>query len=120
MAMDNVRNNILIVAGLITLGVCLLADQIGIGSHSNLFGYKQIAGTAIGAVLFSIGLINMATEGVGDNLLIAVGLVVLAGFVLADPVGIGAASTVFGYKQIGGTVVGAILLAVGLANKLKD
>jgi len=118
--MDNVRSNILIVAGLVVVGLSLLADQIGIGSHSNLFGYKQIAGTAIGAVLFSIGLINMATEGVGDSLLIVVGLIMLVVFVLADPVGLGAASTVFGYKQVGGTIVGAILLAVGLANKLKD
>lgn len=120
MAMDSVRNNILIVAGLVILGFCLLADQIGVGAHADVFGYKQIAGTAIGAVLFSVGLINLATEGVGDSILIVAGLVVLGVFVLADPIGLGAASAVFGYKQIGGTVIGSILLAVGLANKLKD
>jgi hypothetical protein len=120
MGSENVKNSILIVAGLVVIGLSLLADQIGVGAASEVFGYKQIGGTVIGAVLLAVGLINMAIGDVGDSILIIAGAVILGLSLLADQFGFGAASTVFGYKQIGGTVLGAILLAVGLAKKLKD
>jgi len=120
MGTKNVRNSILIVAGLVIIGLSIMADQIGLGAASTGFGYKQIGGTVVGAVLLAVGLIKMPIGDVGDNILIVAACVVIGLFLLADQFGLGAASTGFGYKQIGGTVIGAILLAGGLAKKLKD
>ena len=47
---------IVIGVGIVILLVSLLADVIGIGKYPG-FGYKQAIGTAIGIVIFIIGLI---------------------------------------------------------------
>lgn len=46
-----------ILVGIIALVICLLADIIGIGGQSDVFGYKQIIGIAAGAVAFIVGMI---------------------------------------------------------------
>jgi hypothetical protein len=50
--------------------------------------------------------------------LLVVGVIVLLLSLVADPIGIGG-SPGFGYYQIGGTVVGAIVTVVGLVLTLK-
>jgi len=50
--------------------------------------------------------------------LLVVGIIVLLLSLVADPIGIGG-SPGFGYYQIGGTIVGAILTVVGLVLTLK-
>lgn len=44
---------------------------------------------------------------------LAVGLVLLLGSALADIMGVGANPLVFGYKQLAGSVVGAVLAIIG-------
>jgi len=44
---------------------------------------------------------------------LAVGLVLLLGSALADIMGVGANPLVFGYKQLAGSAVGAILVIIG-------
>jgi hypothetical protein len=44
---------------------------------------------------------------------LAIGLVILLGSALADVVGVGATPLVFGYEQLAGSAVGAILVIVG-------
>ncbi len=44
---------------------------------------------------------------------LAVGLVLLLGSALADIMGVGANPLVFGYKQLAGSVVGAVLVIIG-------
>jgi hypothetical protein len=46
-------------------------------------------------------------------LLVLVGGAVLVVSLLADPIGLGSSDGAFGWKQVTGTVVGAIVLAVG-------
>jgi hypothetical protein len=46
-------------------------------------------------------------------LLVLVGGAVLVVSLLADPIGLGSSGGAFGWKQATGTVVGAIVLAVG-------
>ena len=50
--------------------------------------------------------------------LLVVGIIVLLLSLVADPIGIGG-SPGFGYYQIGGTIVGAILTVVGLVLTVK-
>jgi hypothetical protein len=50
--------------------------------------------------------------------LLVVGIIVLLLSLVADPIGIGG-SPGFGYYQIGGTIVGAIVTVVGLVLTLK-
>jgi hypothetical protein len=51
-------------------------------------------------------------KGLGAVVL-AIGLVLLLGSALADVVGVGATPLVFGYRQLAGSAVGAILVTVG-------
>ena len=44
---------------------------------------------------------------------LAVGLVLLLGSALADIMGVGATPLVFGYKQLAGAAVGAVLAIIG-------
>jgi len=44
---------------------------------------------------------------------LAVGLVLLLGSALADIMGVGATPLVFGYKQLAGVAVGAVLAIIG-------
>jgi hypothetical protein len=44
---------------------------------------------------------------------LAVGLALLLGSALADIMGVGANPLVFGYKQLAGSVVGAVLVIIG-------
>jgi hypothetical protein len=46
-----------ILVGVIVLIISFLADVVGIGGQSNVFGYKQIIGIAVGAVAVMAGLI---------------------------------------------------------------
>ena len=46
-------------------------------------------------------------------LLVLVGGAVVVLSLLADPIGLGSGDSAFGWKQVTGTVVGAIVLAVG-------
>jgi hypothetical protein len=46
--------------------------------------------------------------------LIVVGIVVLLGSLMADIIGLGAEPLVFGYKQVAGSAVGAVLAIVGV------
>ncbi len=46
--------------------------------------------------------------------LIVVGIVVLLGSTMADIIGLGAEPLVFGYKQVAGSAVGAVLTVVGV------
>jgi hypothetical protein len=54
----------------------------------------------------------------GGIVLLVVGIVLLVLSLVADPIGIGG-SPGFGYYQIGGAIVGAILTVVGLVLTLK-
>ncbi len=47
----------IIIVGVIALVICLLADVIGIGGQGDVFGYKQIIGIAVGAVVFVVGIV---------------------------------------------------------------
>jgi hypothetical protein len=47
---------VLLVVGIVVLLLSLAADPIGIGSHPG-FGYYQIAGAIVGAILAVVGLI---------------------------------------------------------------
>jgi hypothetical protein len=47
--------------------------------------------------------------------LLLVGVMLMLGSAVADIVGLGATPLVFGYRQMAGTVVGAVLAAVGAA-----
>ena len=47
--------------------------------------------------------------------LLLVGVALMLGSAVADIVGLGATPLVFGYRQLAGTVVGALLAAVGAA-----
>ena len=50
---------VLLVIGIVVLIVSLLADTIGIGGSASVFGFKQILGTVVGAVLAVAGLVVM-------------------------------------------------------------
>jgi uncharacterized membrane protein len=47
------------------------------------------------------------------TVVLGIGILILLGSALADIVGVGGHPQVFGYKQMAGTVVGAIIAAVG-------
>lgn len=47
---------IVLVVGVIILALSLLADSIGVGEAAG-FGFKQIIGTAVGAVAAIVGLV---------------------------------------------------------------
>lgn len=47
---------VLVFIGVFLLLVSLLADVIGVGWHPEVFGWKQILGTAIGVVLGLVGI----------------------------------------------------------------
>jgi hypothetical protein len=51
-------------------------------------------------------------KGLGIVVL-AVGLVLLLGSALADIMGVGASPLVFGYRQLAGSAVGAVLVIIG-------
>jgi hypothetical protein len=46
---------VLLAVGVIVLLVSALADILGIGGNPLVFGYKQLAGVAVGAVIALIG-----------------------------------------------------------------
>jgi cation transporter-like permease len=47
----------LIVVGIVVLLASALADVIGLGGQPLVFGYKQVAGSAVGAVLTVVGVV---------------------------------------------------------------
>jgi uncharacterized membrane protein YccC len=55
----------LIVVGVVVLLGSAMADIIGLGAQPLTFGYKQIAGSAIGAVLALIGAVLYWRSGKG-------------------------------------------------------
>jgi hypothetical protein len=48
---------VVIVVGIVVLLVSALADVMGVGAHPLVFGYKQVIGSAVGAVLAVIGVV---------------------------------------------------------------
>lgn len=46
---------ILLVVGVALLLLSVLADVVGIGGVPTVFGYKQIAGSAVGAIIAIVG-----------------------------------------------------------------
>lgn len=52
------KKNILLIAGVIILLVSLIADTLGVGREPG-FGYLQIGGTLIGALLIVLGLLKL-------------------------------------------------------------
>ncbi len=52
-------------------------------------------------------------------ILLVVGIAILALSLFADTLGLGGSNTVFGPRQIAGTIVGAIVVVVGLVLTLK-
>lgn len=61
----------------------------------------------------------MAEKKRAGGILIAAGILILILFLTADHIGLGRARGVFGLHQIGGAVLGAILLVIGLVRKTK-
>jgi hypothetical protein len=61
---------------------------------------------------------QMEKKTIGIVLLV-IGVVILILSLAADPLGIGGGNVVFGPRQIAGTVVGVIVLVVGLLLRLK-
>lgn len=61
MANKRTLGGVLLAVGVVILIVSLLADAIGIGGSST-FGFKQIIGTATGAILAVTGLVVMRQE----------------------------------------------------------
>lgn len=47
----------LLVIGVVLLVVSLIADVVGIGASPTMFGYRQIAGTIVGAIAAVVGLV---------------------------------------------------------------
>ncbi len=61
--MDNRRMSlVLIVAGIVIAGLSALGDPLGIGGSSD-FGWKQVTGVVIGAVLVVAGAVTRALGG---------------------------------------------------------
>jgi len=52
------KKSILLIAGIIILLISLIADTLGVGREPG-FGYLQISGTIIGAVVIVLGLIRL-------------------------------------------------------------
>ncbi len=46
---------VLLVVGIAILLISALADIMGLGDAHHIFGYKQIAGAAVGAILAIVG-----------------------------------------------------------------
>ncbi len=46
---------VLLVVGVLTLLVFALADVVGIGGDPNVFGYVQISGSVVGAIVTAVG-----------------------------------------------------------------
>lgn len=61
MANRKTMGAVLLAIGIVLTVVSLLADTIGIGG-SSIFGFKQILGTVVGAVLAVAGLVVMARK----------------------------------------------------------
>ena len=59
---DKVLSLVLLVVGIIILVVSLIADFIGIGRAPAGFGFKQILGTIIGAIVIIIGIVLTIKE----------------------------------------------------------
>ena len=48
---------VITIIGIIVIGICLLADVMGIGSSKGVFGYKQIIGIIAGVIVAIAGII---------------------------------------------------------------
>jgi hypothetical protein len=46
---------VLLVAGIVILLVSALADVVGLGGSATVFGYRQMLGSALGAVIAVVG-----------------------------------------------------------------
>ena len=46
-----------LIAGIVIALVFALADLLGIGSHPDVFGQRQIIGIVIGGVVFIVGIV---------------------------------------------------------------
>ncbi len=62
MANRKTMGAVLLAIGIVVALVSVLADTIGIGGSASVFGFKQILGTAVGAVLVIAGLVLMVRK----------------------------------------------------------
>lgn len=98
---------VLVTTGLYVLVISAFADQLGFGSADD-FGWQQWAGMIVaGICVFAGGLMRVPTLMAAGALL---GITTLA----ADWLGLGDRPG-FGWQQALGTVLGGILMVVGLA-----
>ncbi len=101
------RAAILTSVGLFVLLVSVLADVLAFGSHSG-FGWKQ------GLFLGLAGVLILTGAMVRISTLFVIGLIIGLLTLLADWLGFGNAPG-FGWHQVSGSLLGASLIAAGLA-----
>lgn len=99
---------VLVVVGTFTLLLSLLADYLSMG-HAEGFGWKQEVALALGLLLLGAGALIRAS-----TLLVIGGLIALI-TLLAEWINLAAGQEEFGHKQITGSVIGVLMIAVGIA-----
>jgi len=102
---------IMVVVGFLTLVISVFADFLAFGSSGG-FGFKQIAGVALGALFLTAGII------IRIRTLVVIGLITGILTLLADWLGFGSAEG-FGGQQILGVIVGLALLSAGFVTGFK-
>lgn len=115
---------LLLVVGLFVLILFAAADILGLGENPNTYGSWQIAGSILGAILITIGLLlflkkNQYVPKVLGIVPLAIGLLILILFLVADIFTLGENPKAFGSWQIGGSVIGSVLTIIGLVLLLK-
>ncbi len=66
MAEKKITGIIWLVVGIIILVLSLVADSVGLGKNPG-FGYKQVAGTIAGAIVFVVGLVMIQKNSLIEN-----------------------------------------------------
>lgn len=97
---------ILIAVGLFVFGVSALADVLQFGSSEG-FGWQQDVGLALAAIFMLTGSLF------GVMMLVVIGVFIGSLTLLADFVSFGS-NPGFGVQQLAGSLIGAVILAVGL------
>ncbi len=101
----------MLVVGGIGLLVTLASNPLGIGTNPREFGWLQEAGTALAFALIGAG---AWLRWMPATALIVAGGIALVVSLAADPLGLGSNLRVFGWLQVAGTVLGLVLMAVGV------
>ena len=97
---------VMLVVGSYTLLLSLFADWLGIGSKPG-FGWQQWLGMLLAFVLVISGAVTRVTA------ILVMGLLIGGVTILADVLLLGDSSG-FGWQQIAGSVVGAIMIGLGV------